>query len=122
MNNNIDRAKQFLAFEALKGLDEALKEKERLSVNKKSFFKDEQANLSYKLAQLKKGMVVELIYYENQEYQRLCGVITNIDYNLKSLIMIDKKINFIDIIMIQGEDIIEKVIIIVYNYFDNAKK
>ena len=52
-------------------------------------------------------MVVELIYYENQEYQRLCGVITNIDYNLKSLIMIDKKINFIDIIMIQGEDIID---------------
>jgi len=107
VNNNINRAKQFLAFEALKGLDEALKEKERLSVNKKIFFKDEQANLSYKLAQLKKGMVVELIYYENQEYQRLCGVITNIDYNLKSLIMIDKKINFIDIIMIQGEHIID---------------
>ena len=45
MNNNINRAKQFLAFEALKGLDEALKEKERLSVNKKIFFKDDQANL-----------------------------------------------------------------------------
>ena len=61
----------------------------------------------FRSAQLKKGMVVELIYYENQEYQRLCGVITNIDYNLKSLIMIDKKINFIDIIMIQGEHIID---------------
>lgn len=105
VNNNVDRAKQFLAFEALKGLEEALKEKEKLSVNKKLLFKDEEANLSYKLAQLKKGMDIELIYYENQEYQRLSGVIANIDYDLKLLTVIDKKIYFIDIVMIQGKNI-----------------
>lgn len=105
VSNNIERAKQFLAFEALKGLDEALKEKEKLSVNKKYFLKDEQANLSYKLAQLKKGMVVELTYYKNHEYHMVGGSITNIDYNLKLLTISNKKIYFIDIIMIQGEDI-----------------
>lgn len=105
VNNNVDRAKQFLAFEALKGLDEALKEKEKESVNKRLFFKDEQANLSYKLAQLKKGMIVELMYYDIQEYHKISGIITNIDYNLKSLTVINKKIYFIDILMIQGENI-----------------
>ena len=47
VNNNVDRAKQFLAFEALKGLDEALKEKEKESVNKRLFFKDEQASIIF---------------------------------------------------------------------------
>lgn len=103
--NNIDRAKQFLAFEALKGLDDALKEKEKIFVEKKIISKDDLDNLSYKISQLKKGMMIELIYYENHEYLKIAGIITKLDYIYKTIMIMDKKIYFADIISIQGDNI-----------------
>lgn len=105
VSDNIERAKQFLAFDALKGLNEALREKEKLFFDKDQFFKDDENNLLYKLSQLKIGMVIEVTFYDNNDYLYLVGAITNIDRTYKTITIADKKIHFTKIVNLQGKNI-----------------
>ena len=63
-----DRAKIFMPFDALKGYKEALGEKEKVVVEK-----------------------IEL-YYENDEYIEVFGLISKIDYQSEYLVVVKKKI------------------------------
>ena len=49
MQNNLDRAKQFLPFDALKGFRKALEEKEKIYENKKDLSDDYFNNLDIKI-------------------------------------------------------------------------
>lgn len=53
-----NRAKQFMPFDALKGLREALAEKERIIVPKKELSEDQKAELDFKMRQIGKGNMV----------------------------------------------------------------
>ena len=92
VGNRIARAKQFLPFDALKGLQEALREKEIEYEEKKELSEDTLAELNNKFNQIEKGSFVKIRYYRNGRYSEIKGIVTYIDY-IKRKIQIDKIIN-----------------------------
>lgn len=68
-----ERAKQFMPFSALKGLEEALAEKEKIVVEKKELSEDMAASLNRRLKLLHKKRRVELCYFGGGEYRRIRG-------------------------------------------------
>ena len=99
--NRIVRAKQFLPFDALKGLQEALREKEIEYEAKKDLSEDTLFELNNKFNQIENGKCVKLKYYKNGRYSEIKGFVTNIDY-IKKKIQINEveNINICDIIEI----------------------
>ena len=97
--NRIARAKQFLPFDALKGLQEALREKEIEYEEKKELSEETLAELNNRFNQIEKGSYVKIRYYRNGRYSEIKGIVTYIDY-IKKKIQIDKieNINICDII------------------------
>ena len=97
--NRIARAKQFLPFDALKGLQEALREKEVEYEEKKELSEETLAELNNRFNQIEKGSFVKIRYYRNGRYSEIKGIVTYIDY-IKKRIQIDKieNINICDII------------------------
>lgn len=75
------RAKQFSAFDALKGLREALAEKEKIPEERRELSPDAVEELNHSLTALKKGQQVTVVYYcsYEQRYQQLTGPVTRID-------------------------------------------
>ncbi len=69
------RAKQFAPFDALKGLQEALRMKEYLHERvSKGEISEEKANkISKTLLALEKGSVVDVVYFENGHYLPASG-------------------------------------------------
>lgn len=99
MVNRVARAKQFLPFDALKGLQEALKEKEIEYEEKKELSEDTLSELNDKFNQVENGKCIKLKYYKNGRYSEIEGIATNIDY-IKKKIQINKteNVNICDII------------------------
>ena len=101
VGNRIARAKQFLPFDALKGLQEALREKEKEIEyeEKKELSEETLAELNNIFNQIEKGSYVKIRYYRNGRYSEINGIVTYIDY-IKKKIQIDKieNINICDII------------------------
>ena len=65
-----DRAKQFLPFAALKGLPEALAEKERVVVPKIILTEDMSEELNRKMQQIEPGMIIGVVYFHKDEGDR----------------------------------------------------
>ena len=61
------RAKQFAPFAALKGFEEALREKERIIVPKVELYEEKKAEIDSILRNKKKQDSITVIYYNNEE-------------------------------------------------------
>ena len=98
----VSRAKQFLPFDALKGLQEALREKEIEHEEKIELSEEILAELNNDFNKIEIGSKVRIKFYKNMKYIEISGIITNIDY-IKKKIQIDQKqnINISDIIYIE---------------------
>lgn len=108
MGNNIhtkmdisNRAKQFMPFAALKGLPEALAAKEHIVVPKPTLSEDRMAELDQKLSLLKPGNMSTIIYYHQDEYLKITGIIARIDNDSRLLQIVNTKISFSDILGIE---------------------
>jgi len=79
--SNDRRAKQFAPFQALKGLSEAIAEKERIPTPKRILAEDALSELNQKLSQLRKGSIVTVVYYciYEQQYHQLTGSVVKVD-------------------------------------------
>ena len=101
MANRVARARQFLPFDALKGLQEALREKEIEYEEKKELSEDTLNELNNKFNQIDNGSFVKITFYKNGKYSEIKGRVTNIDY-IKKKIQINKEynINICDIVSI----------------------
>lgn len=101
MGSRVDRAKQFLPFDALKGLQEALREKEIEYEEKIELSEESLKELENEFNKIEKGSYVKIRYYKNRQYIEINGIVTNIDYTRKK-IQIDKSenINMCDIVNI----------------------
>lgn len=95
-----DRARQFLPFDALKGLNEALRSKEIEYEDRKDLSEEEEEKISNILLSLESGNNIRVKYYYKRQYILLKGIIKKID-------PIKKQILFIDENLIQFNDIIE---------------
>lgn len=85
MVSRADRAKQFLPFDALKGLQEALREKEIEYKEKVELSDESLARLEREFNKIEKGSYVSIKYYKNGRYLDIRGIVTNIDFVRKKI-------------------------------------
>ena len=90
--NRISRAKQFLPFDALKGLQEALKEKEIEYEERKELSEETLNDLDIILNRIEIGNIITIKYYKNRRYSEMNGTVTKIDF-IKKKIQIENNIN-----------------------------
>ena len=97
----VSRAEQFLPFDALKGLQEALREKEQEQEEKIELSEESLLELNNSFNKIEIGSKVKIKFYKNNKYVEISGTITNIDY-IKKKIQIEnfQNINISDIVSI----------------------
>lgn len=104
---NSKRAEQFLPFDALKGFKEAIKEKEKIYVDKIELSEELIEKINFYLNRLEKAMMVKIIYFSNNKYLSIEGLISEINGTYKYLKVVKTKIEFKDIYDIYSSDISE---------------
>ncbi len=111
-----DRAKIFAPFAALRGHGERLgMENTRLLRQRRIEFSDEEIRrLSEKLSQVKKGMQIEVMYFDPDPasadvgwYVRRSGTVTGIDEVYQTLKIDDQTIRFGDVADIVGDGVLQ---------------
>ena len=95
------RAKQFLPFNALKGYNDIIKEKEITKEDRKKLSEDELDILEQKFINVKKGKMVRVRYYKGFGYTNLIGMVSNIDIIYRNITIVKTKIQFDDIIDVE---------------------
>lgn len=86
--NQLNRAKLFLSYDALKGFKERIHAKERIVVEKPTLSEDQLYELDWKIKQIKPGMMVAIVYFDKNQYVYKEGIVTYIDLDNKNLITI----------------------------------
>lgn len=102
-----DRAKQFLPFDSLKGYHDFLKQKERVIVKRKHLSQDTCEQLDRKLKQIGPGIMIRIVYYDNQEYVELEGMVNKIDRAAGVIRIVDQNIFITTIVEMQGDCFVE---------------
>lgn len=91
------RAKQFMPFSALTGLDVALAARERIRVPKSELSEDRAELLDQIFRTLTPGKMVTVTYFYKDEYLKTTGLIGKIDNDARILQVVTTKIPFDDI-------------------------
>lgn len=92
-----DRAKQFMPFAALKGYPEALRKKEKQVVPKIELSEEYREELDRKLHQIRKNEMISVIYFCQNEYLKVTGIVSRIDEIARIIKVVNTKISFEDI-------------------------
>jgi deoxyribodipyrimidine photolyase-like uncharacterized protein len=92
--NRAERAKLFMPFAALKGFEEALREKEKQIEQKKELLEDAANSLNETLQTLKPNMLVTITYYNINKYETITNTIKKIDKINQTILIEDKQIAF----------------------------
>ena len=97
--NKADRAAQFQPFDALKGLQEELREREerRTRVEKKELSEERVDEISSALAKIYKRMEVEVTFYCSGHYYNIKGLVVDKNDIYKYLVVGEGKIFYDDI-------------------------
>lgn len=102
--NKADRAKLFQPFDSLKGFNKYIREKERVIIEMKELSTDDCDELNWKINQIKVGKKTCVVYYDENKYIKLEGMVSKIDLeNEKILQIVKTKIPLSNIIKITGE-------------------
>ena len=92
-----NRAKQFVPFAAVKGFEEALRAKERITVEKIELSEERKAELDFLLHQIKKRDIITVVYFDKDEYVKVEGMVSRLDTDARVLKVVNTKIDFEDI-------------------------
>ncbi len=95
----IERAKQFMPFDALKGFKEALREKEKIIVDKIDLCEDAIIEINNILINLKVGDIVKVVYFKQNEYIEVTGMISKIKNDF--FVIVKEKIMYNNIYRIE---------------------
>ncbi|MCQ2399164.1 MAG: hypothetical protein MJ072_01505 [Clostridia bacterium] len=95
--SNVERARQFMPFAALKGFDVIVKEQEKTVCNKRELSDEDYYALSETLSRVKKGDVVRLSHYDGEGYVLTEGMVSKIDFDGRVITVIKTEILFEDI-------------------------
>ena len=93
------RAKQFMPFDALTGLREAIAAKERVIEPRRYPSEDAIAEMNAKLLDLHKGQIITVVYYGDyeQRYLQLTGPVIKVDSYWHSIQIENITIDFSEI-------------------------
>lgn len=93
-----------MPFDALKGFKEAIKEKERIVVEKKEMTEDLYEELNLEFKKIKKGSIVKVIYYSKDEYIEYTGMVSEVNESARYIKVVKEKISLDDILSIKAEE------------------
>lgn len=105
MMDLIQRAHIFSAFDALKGFQELLKEKERIIVSKRILSEDDLEILNRKIHEVTLGMILTVVYFDNGDYVQFTGRVAKVKLDEQYVQIVKKKINIKSIVDIQCEEL-----------------
>lgn len=97
-----ERAKQFMPFSALDGLNRTLNEKNRQTEERVCLGEDAQIELDRRLHTLSPGREVSLVFYANRQYSALSGTVMKIDRPGRCILIDESWIALDDILEIQA--------------------
>lgn len=102
---NSRRAKQFMSFDALHGLKDAIAATERIAEPRRYLTEESIMRINDQLQKLKKGQIITVLYYGYYEEQamHLTGPVTKIDAYWKLLQIGQTIISFSEIIDLEME-------------------
>ena len=103
-----NRAKQFIPFAALKGYEEALRAKEKVVVPKIELSDEKKEELNRKLQQVQKNDMITVVYFHQNEYLQMEGMVSRIDKDARILKVVNTRIAFSDIYDLWGANIVEE--------------
>ena len=101
MPNRVNRASQFMPFDALSGFREALRQVERKVELKKELSIDQEENLNRQIKLIKIGSLIEIVFYSKNEYLKIIGEVKKIDFINKWLIIEDIKIPITEVVSVK---------------------
>ncbi len=96
-----DRAKQFIPFAALKGLPQALAAMERIPAEKVELSEEMAEELDRRMHRLYPGCIARVIYFHDDEYLQLTGMVSRLDETCRILQIVQTKIAFDDILQVE---------------------
>lgn len=98
-DDSLNRAAQFLPFDALKGLSEEIQSRieKRSRIERKELSEDSKEELSLTLRKIERRTRVRLKFYSIGHYYDIEGDVANIDFIYHYLIIGQQKIFFDDI-------------------------
>ncbi|MDW7662691.1 MAG: YolD-like family protein [Bacillota bacterium] len=91
------RAKQFLPFAAVKGLNEALEQKEKVILSKTEMSEELALELNEKIYNVKKGSIVTITFFCCDDFVTLTGTVQQIDSAYRTIQIDDTIINLEEI-------------------------
>ena len=95
-----NRAKQFAPFAALKGFEEAIREKEKGIIPKIELTEESVEEINDKLSHIKAKDIIVITFYRDNEYVKTTGMVSKIDVINSYIQVVDIKIPFKDIVRI----------------------
>jgi len=98
-----DRAKQFMPFAALKDYEEALRHKEKIVVEKIELSEEMKDELDRQFKQIAHNDIITVVYYAEEEYLKISGMVAKIDVDARYLKVVNTKIPFENIYSIGRE-------------------
>ena len=98
-----DRAKQFLAFDAMKGLSEALRRQEELLEREERVERGEEdaEEISRTLSRISRGDRVTATFFRDGRYRTRCGVVTAFDAVRRFFVLEGERIPFDDLFAVE---------------------
>ena len=97
MSDKSERAKQFMPFAALKDYDSLVRKQEKIASPRREMSEYKAELLSAKLNKIKMGAVIKILYYHGDGYVKAEGMVAQIDFTMRYLMLIKTKIPFDDI-------------------------
>lgn len=92
------RAKQFMMFDAMKGLKEAIEDKEHQCISKRILTDERIEEINSVISSMQVGDLINLTYYcKYGRYHRISGLLTNVDTFRKEMMINNMTIDFDDI-------------------------
>lgn len=97
--DDLNRAAQFLPFDALKGLTEEIQSRieKRSRIERKELSEERKEEISSVLRKLQKGVAVNVQYYNGGHYYTVEGIVSKINIPYQHIVIGEQKIFFDDI-------------------------
>lgn len=96
-----ERAKQFMPFAALKGYEDALREKEKIVVPKIELSEEMKEELDFIMHNVRKNDMIKVVYFHDGEYLQLTGLVSRLDRDAGILKVVNTKIEFENILKVE---------------------
>ncbi len=92
-----ERARQFMPFAALRGFEELIREQTKEIAPKRELSEEQAARLSARLARLERGMLVKVVYYAQDGYVTLRGMISDVNLPMRTITVVKIEISIDEI-------------------------